>query len=326
VLWGYGSLAVPAGGSGGAQVVDVRAGASLRFVTQRLRERGLIRSQAAFYVAARLSGLRLRAGAYRLDPRMSGWEILDQLRRGAIFAPMVTIPEGYTIRQIAEALQQGGVTAAAPFERAASTRASAFPTAFPKPADSLEGYLFPDTYKFSPGVAPEAIIARMLARFDEVVWSGLLGEPGAGSRLRLANRPASLHEIITLASLVEAEAKLDRERPLIAGVLARRLELGRRLECDATIQYILPERKSRLRGDDLKIESRYNTYRYAGLPPGPIDNPGRASIEAALHPARVDYLYYVARPDGSHIFSRTFEEHRQAIRRARAEARAAGGG
>ncbi len=173
----------------------------------------------------------------------------------------------------------------------------------PLPSTGLEGYLFPDTYRVRHGAPGGEIAGQMLRRFDEVVWRGLFHEHGT-------YQGRSVNDIIILASLVEAEAKRDSERAVIAGVLMNRLRLGQRLECDATIQYALgKDRKQKLLYKDLEIESEYNTYKHAGLPPGPICNPGKASIEAAMNPAAVPYLYYVARPDGSHCFSRTLAEH-----------------
>jgi len=197
---------------------------------------------------------------------------------------------------------------------AAARRPDSFETAAPIPGDTLEGYLFPDTYRIESSQSERGIIAQMLRRFDRVVWQDLFdGRPAYQGR--------TISDIIVLASLVEAEAKRDDERPTIAGVFVNRLARGQRLECDATVQYALGEnRKPRLMHEDLLIESDYNTYLHPGLPPGPICSPGEASIRAAMSPADVPYLYYVAGPDGSHVFSRTFADHQAAIARLRRQA------
>jgi len=280
-------------------------------VAGRLERQGLIRSAFTFRLAARLGGRwpQVKQGTYLVRPGMSALRILDLFTSGRVEQLRLTVPEGWTVRDIGLLLHQRGIGDGSPLTRQDAPRV---PAGLPLPADGrLEGYLFPDTY-FTPTGAParQFLAERMLARLDELVWRGLLGgRPAPDGR--------SLHQVLTLASLVEAEAKLPRERPLIAGVLASRLRAGRRLECDATVQYALGEARRRLTYDDLEVDSPYNTYRHAGLPPGPICNPGLASIRAALHPTPVPYLYYVARPDGSHVFTRSYQEHLAAIRAIR---------
>ena len=315
--WLYVSLYVPVGGGRQAIRCTVSAGAPARVVAAELHERGLIRSAWAFTAAAAWRGAwrHAKAGDYAFRRDMSALEMLHAIGRGAIISEWVTVPEGYTLAQIAALVAANGLGRGEEFLHAAQ---SPVPTdaGFPLPTGSLEGYLFPDTYRVGrhPGAARD-LMKMMLARFDEVVWRGLLGGRSPHS---------SLHGVITLASLIEGEAKLDAERPVVAAVLTNRLKQGLKLECDATVQYALgANRKTRLTYEDLKIESPYNTYLHAGLPPGPINSPGRASIEAALHPAAVGYLFYVARPDGSHIFSSTYAEHLRAIAHVRAEAKAA---
>lgn len=302
-------------GSGPRQVVRVRAGESAAAVAARLAEKGLIRDPTALAAAAYVTGKwrRIQAGRHELDPGMSALEILESLCRGTNrHERWITIPEGYTVWQIARTLENEGICSAEAFRHAAA-RPRSFAVDFPVPEDSLEGYLFPDTYCIGAGETVEEIMAQMLERFEEVVWAGIFDRmPERNGR--------SLRDILILASLVEWEAQQDEERPIIAGVLMNRLERGQRLECDATVQYALGEaRKARLTYDDLQIESEYNTYLHEGLPPGPICNPGEASIRAAAQPAAVRYLYYVARPDGSHIFSRTYAEHQAAVASARRE-------
>jgi UPF0755 protein len=317
--WLYVSLYVPVGGGRQALRFTVSKGAPARVVATQLRAKGLIRSAWTFTAAAAWRGgwRQARAGDYAFRRDMSALDILHAIERGAVISEWITVPEGATLWQIAALVEADGLGRGEDFLRAAHSP-RAFNAGFPLPGDSLEGYLFPDTYRVArhPG-AVQDLVKMMLARFDEVIWRGLLGGRSPHS---------SLHELVTLASLVEGEAKLDAERPIIAAVLTNRLQQGMKLECDATVQYALGRyRKARLSYEDLKIESPYNTYLHAGLPPGPINNPGRASIEAALHPAAGRYLFYVARPDGSHVFSSTYAEHLRAIARVRAAAKTVAG-
>jgi UPF0755 protein len=312
-------LTIPVG-AGEPRLVMIEAGESVLDVVYSLENEGLIRSPAAFMGAAYVTGKwrLIQAGRHELDPGMTSLEMLDALCRGSHRKwQWVTIPEGYTLRQTAAVVEEAGLGTASELMRVAE-QPGVFETGFPLPEDSLEGYLFPDTYRVDSGENEQEILVQMLRRFEQVVWEGLFAEsPEYDGR--------SLREIIILASLVEAEAKRDEERPVIAGVFMNRLRQGRRLECDATVQYALGEaRKKRLNYEDLLIDSEYNTYTHGELPPGPICNPGEASIEAAMHPAEVPHLYYVARADGSHIFSNTFAQHTAAIARVRRESNGAG--
>jgi UPF0755 protein len=307
--WTWFLLAVPVG-AGRQQSVIIGKEASLRFVARSLKQQGLIRSERAFWLAARRRWRQVRQGEYQFTPSMSTLQIIKALAEGRVVAYWVTVPEGFTIAQIADILSEREIAARDDFVTAA-TAGLMLDADFPLPSGSLEGYLFPDTYRIlpEPDVA-SVLVRRMVQRFDELVWRGLLHE-------KLPQGGLTLHEIVTLASLVEGEAKRDRERRLIAGVLMNRLRRGMKLECDATVQYALGARKARLLHVDLLVESPYNTYLHEGLPPGPIDNPGVASIRAALRPEKTDFLYYVAKPDGSHVFSRTLEEHQAASARVR---------
>ena len=312
-------LTVPAG-PGEPRLVTIEPGESVLEVASSLEDKGLIRSSAAFMGAAYGTGKwrLIQAGRHELEPGMTSLEMLDALCRGSHRKwRWLTIPEGYTLRQVAEAVEEGGFGTASELRRLAE-QPGVFETGFPPPEGSLEGYLFPDTYRVDSGEDEQEILVQMLRRFEQVVWQGLFEESAE-------HEGRSLKEVIILASLVEAEAKRDDERPLIAGVFLNRLRQGRRLECDATVQYALGEaRKERLNHQDLLIESEYNTYMHEELPPGPICSPGEASIEAAMNPAEVPYLYYVARADGSHIFSNTFAQHTAAIARVRRESSGAG--
>jgi UPF0755 protein len=308
----YWLVAVPIG-SRTAQVISIPRRASTRAVARELKRKHLIRSEDAFLAAAYWTRewRHLQTGGFRLTGRMSALEILRALSQGTHRAwRWLTVPEGYTLRQMADRVGEEKLARREDFLKEAA-HPNGFRPGFPLPAQGLEGYLFPDTYRVEADASPHAIVAQMLGRFRSAVWEGMFHQqPRAGGR--------SLQEVVTLASLVEAEAKHDSERPVIAGVIANRLRQGKRLEIDATVQYALgPDRKSRLLNKDLLIESEYNTYLHAGLPPGPICSPGAASLRAALQPAAVPYLYYVAKSDGSHVFSTTFEQHKAAIARIR---------
>jgi UPF0755 protein len=308
------SLRTPIGG-GPAQLISVEPGETVTEVATTLRDRGLIANANALVLAAYLTGKWrcIQAGRHELDPEMSALDMLDALCRGSRTTwGWLTIPEGHNLVQIAAKLQEERLGSRSQF-LAAARAPDRFQTAFPLPGSSLEGYLFPDTYRVDSGETEEDVIGQMLRRFDRVVWKGLFHETAE-------YEGRSLHDILTLASLVEWEAQQDEERRTIAGVLVNRLERGQRLECDATVQYALgDDRKSRLSYDDLSIENEYNTYLREGLPPGPICSPGESSIRAAMDPAEVPYLYYVARADGSHVFSTTFSQHQAAIARVRRE-------
>jgi len=300
-------------GSGARRVVTVNEGESVWEVAAGLEKMGLVRNVTALATAAYATGKwrRIQAGRHEVDAGMTGIEILDALcRKPEETGLWLTIPEGYTVWQIAEKVEEEGIGEASEF-LAAAHEPRTFEVAFPLPATSLEGYLFPDTYKVEQAQGARGSVAQMLRRFEEVVWEGVFGgeaEPDG----------RSLTEVMIVASLVEGEAKRDEERPIVAGVLMNRLERGQKLECDATVQYALGrDRKSRLTYEDLQIDSEYNTYLHEGLPPGPICSPGESSIRAAMAPAEVPYLYYVAQADGSHIFSRTYREHQAAIARIR---------
>ncbi len=303
----------PVGGSGGARTVLVRPGESTRHIGERLTEVGLLRDPGALVLAARLRGTagRLRHGEYKFTPAQSALEIVDTLARGEGILHRVTIPEGFTVRQIAAAFAAAGLVDRDRFLDLALRRGRSLQiaTLAELPIDSVEGYLFPDTYALPRGLTEEEVLAGLLTRFDAAV----------GPQLRAAARARglTLHHLLTVASMIEREARVPEERPIIAGVIYNRLARGMRLEIDATVLYALGRHKEAITTADLATASPYNTYRYAGLPPGPIANPGLASIAAAAVPARSPYLYYVLRPDGSHQFSRTLQEHEDAVRRYR---------
>ena len=283
------------------QKIVIRSGMTVRQIGDLLRDRGLIRSVHFFALMAKLAGFedRLEAGEYHLSGRKTAYRTMLRLTRGGAITKNVTLPEGCTLREIAAILRREvGIDSARFVELA---RDSAFCRQLGMQAPTLEGYLFPDTYNLFYRMDERAIIERMTAHFWEVFSDSL--------RQSAHDLGLTVHQAVILASLVEGEAQKNEERPIIASIFHRRLRLGRALESCATVQYALGRHKPRLRNHDLKIDSPYNTYLHPGLPPGPIANPGRAALSATLYPADVDYLYFVSRGDGTHIFSKSLRDH-----------------
>lgn len=299
-------------GRGSLRLVQVPPGMSARQIGRKLQQMGIIRRAWAFEWVVRWKGWsdRLKPGQYELRPSMSPLQIVRIIAEGRVATSWVTIPEGYTLRQIAHVLEERGVANAEEFLRLATTEGDTFKASFPLPKN-LEGYLFPNTYRFPRGTGARQAIQSMVSLLEREVYQKY--------REEIERSGFSFHQILTIASLIEREAKVPEDRPLISAVIRNRLGRDMKLEIDATVLYALGKHKPRVLYRDLEIDSDYNTYRRKGLPPGPIANPGIVCIEAALRPAQVDYLYYVARPDGSHIFTRTLEEHHVAVAQARRE-------
>lgn len=299
-----------------AVLVNIPSGASANEIGRLLARRHLIRSAFGFAYTARAAGLtdKMKAGRYELSPAMPPRQMAALIALGQTAQDVVTLPEGFTVAQIARRLADKKMAAAPKFLALAKTQGRTFEADGFRPLkDNLEGYLFPDTYQIPRGASERAIITQMLRGFQRRVL-----QP---HRAEIAAYPGGLPALVTLASLIEREARVPADRPRVAAALSNRLQMGMRLECDATIEYALPAHKNRLLYADLRVDSPYNTYLHAGLPPTPIANPGLSSIEAALHPEKADYLFYVARPDGSHIFSRTLAEHNRAVAQVRAARR-----
>ena len=282
----------------------VRRGATLKDVAKGLEKNRIIKSSGIFELWARISGAgrSIKAGEYRLNPGMSPLKVLKILNRGLVITCRVTIPEGYTRKQIAEVLQKEGLVNREEF--ISNTGSLDLAKRYGINAPNLEGYLYPDTYRFSKGMPVTSIIHVMVSRFWEITTP--LSEKIKESRM-------TTNEVVTLASIVEKETGLDRERPLIASVFLNRLKKKMRMESDPTVIYGIKEFNGNLTKKDLTAHTRYNTYVIRGLPPGPIANPGLASIKAVLYPAKSDYLYFVSRNDGSHCFSRKFSDHNRAV-------------
>lgn len=290
--------------------VDIPSGAGSRTIGERLIAAGVIRDDLTYRVALWRSGQarRLKAGEYRFEGEMTPLAVLDKIARGDVVLINLTFREGLTIDEMSRVFEAGGFGPAASFVTAA--RDASLVQAFDPQARDLEGYLFPDTYSFPRGSDAARVVRAMVDRFGQVATPEL--------RTSAASRGLSVRQLVTLASLVEKETAKAEERPLVAAVYANRLRIGMGLQCDPTVIYAL-QRAGRysgnLRRDDLQFDSPYNTYRYPGLPPGPIAAPGQGSLEAAANPADVEFVYFVSRNDGSHEFARTLDEHNRNVQR-----------
>ncbi|NOZ95377.1 MAG: endolytic transglycosylase MltG [Acidobacteria bacterium] len=290
--------------------LEIPAGAPVRQVLRTIHRQGLLPSPLTgrLYLALRGHGRWVHFGHYRIPPAARPVDVLEQLLEGRVAMIEVTVPEGRTAGEIASALVAAGIGTPGGWRRAIG-RVQWIAGLAPA-APSLEGFLFPDTYRFAEGTDAETAARHMVRRFQDVWRTEARG-------IRLWGTPL---EVVTLASLVEAETSLPGERPLVAGVFLNRLRRGMLLQCDPTVVYALKRQglwQGRLLSGDLTVDDPYNTYRYPGLPPGPIDSPGRASLRAALEPAATRYLYFVAKPGGGHDFSATLREHNAAVTRLR---------
>jgi UPF0755 protein len=301
--------------------VVVPPGSSLRAAADSLARAGVVRSSRLFRLYATLRGedRALKAGTYELRPGTSWSEVLATLTEGRAVVASITVPEGFALSAIVPLLAQRlGVPAES---AAAAVQDSALRRELDVPTPTLEGYIFPATYTFAAGTSARTAVASMAREFQrrwQPAWTARLDTLGM-----------TRHQVVTLASIVEKEARVPDERPLIAAVYCNRLRAGMLLQADPTVQYARGEHVERVLYSHLATESPYNTYRNPGLPPGPIASPGTASLEAALYPADVRYLFFVARPDGRHEFRNTFAEHtraRQEVRRLAERAAQPGAG
>jgi UPF0755 protein len=286
------------------RIVSIRRGESFRVIASRLADQGVIRSQLALIIWARLSGgsERVKPGDYAFKGGERVPDILRHLVNGDFMVVSVTVPEGLTLHQIGERLAQEDLGCGGGFDFAA--RRGPLIKSLGLGALGAEGYLFPATYRFSPLATTDSIVAAMLMRFYEILTPEV--------EQRMFELGIDARELVTLASMIEKEAKEPAERPIIASVFYNRLRIGMPLQSDPTAQYSFGGEISPA-AIAVHTPSPFNTYSIRGLPPGPIANPGLSSIQAALHPAATDYLYFVARSDGTHVFSRSFAEHRRAI-------------
>jgi len=304
------STQVPYAGFRQPVYVDIPRGTGSRGIAALLERNGVIRYRWQFLLARVLRPrVTLQAGEYLFEQPASPWRVLERLAYGDVFYHELVVHEGDNTFDIAAALEAQGILPAAAFLEA--SRDASLVRDLDPGAPSLEGYLFPDTYWVTRRTTPARLCRMMTGRFRRA-WREL-GSPKAG-----------IHDTVTLASLVEEEAKLPQERPLIASVFLNRLRAGVALQCDPTAIYaaLLEARyRGAIHRSDLDRRQAYNTYQYPGLPPGPIANPGLASLRAALHPAQTDYLYFVLRADGSasHQFSSNLAEHTRAVQEYRRE-------
>jgi UPF0755 protein len=293
-----------------AQFVDIPQGAGTRAIGERLIAAGVVRDRVTYRAALWLSGTarHLKAGEYRFDHPMSPRDVLGKIARGEVDLISITFPEGLTIADMAHLYESHGFGPAAEF-KAAAKDVTAIRELDPTATD-LEGYLFPETYALPRRAHASDLVRAMTDRFQKVLTSELRAESAAHG--------LTVRQLVTLASIVEKETARPEERPIVAAVYANRLRLGMGLQCDPTVIYAL-QRAGRYDGnihhDDLMFDSPYNTYRYAGLPPGPIAAPGKSSLEAAANPAENDFLYFVSRNDGTHEFARTLSEHNRNVQK-----------
>lgn len=309
----YQSLGLPVDPNNNASImVDIPIGASTSKIAGILKEKELIKNELYFKLVAKQNKIqdRFQAGEYSLKKAMDTEEIINKIVNGETFVDTVkfTIPEGYELRQIVDRISSiKGVN----IDRDKlidvienEDFSFRFLENIPKGENRLEGFLFPDTYEVERDINEKEIVLKMLNRFNEIFKEEYY--------FKAKELNMSLLDVITLASIIEREAMVEGERPIISGVFHNRLEREMLLQSCATVQYVLGERKEVLTYKDIEIESPFNTYKNVGLPPSPIASPGQASIKAALYPEKTDYLYFVAKGNGSHVFSKTYSEHLKA--------------
>ncbi len=283
------------------QFVDIPPGLSTRAIGARLVAAGIVPDSLTFRAALWKTGreTRLKAGEYRFAEPITPWAVIDKLRRGDVYVIRVTFPEGLNVFEMAKIFESKGLGSAESFVQAGRR---------------LEGFLLPETYPLSRHADAPRLVHEMNQAFEHALTPEI--------RAAAAARGLTIQQLATLASIVEKETGNPAERPIVASVYENRLRIGMALQCDPTVIYAL-ELAGRYHGNirrgDLSLDSPYNTYRYAGLPPGPIASPGFASLDAVVHPVESDYLYFVSRNDGSHVFSKTLAEHNQNVQRYQVE-------
>ena len=308
-FWGYSKfkeLDLPKADKTEVVIYEVKPGATLRSLGEDLEKQGLLRSAKVFEFWGRYLevGHLIKAGHYELSASMAPREMLGLIVAGRTATQKLTFPEGLTLEQCAKIVHKHKIGTEQEFLKLTKHNGKKYGKVFP--AD-MEGYFLPDTYTLPLSCDVPHLVSTAAARFEELALP-----------YHTKESPLSLHDTIILASLVEREAQVPQERPIIAGVYINRLNDGMKLECDATVQFALGKQKEYLLYKDLEIDSPYNTYKYAGLPVGPICNPGLESIKAACRPKKSDYYYYVrndVKGDGSHVFGRNYSEHQQNIRK-----------
>lgn len=300
-------LAVPAGNGKNVRILSFEKGATPRRIAGELEAAGLITSARLFVFHARLHGEaeRLKAGEYQFSDVMKPAEILRKLVTGEVYAQPFAVPEGYSMYQVAELLEGKEMFSRERFLAAATD--PSFLAELGIQSSSIEGYLYPSTYAVTRSMDEKDLIRAMVSQFEKIYAVGFAEEA--------RRRGISRHQVVTLASMIEKEAVSPAERPLISSVFHNRLAKGMRLQSDPTAVYGVRAFGGNVTRQDILRNTSHNTYRIAGLPPGPIGNPGRDALAAALNPAATGYFYFVARRDGTHHFSATLEEHNEAVRR-----------
>jgi len=309
----------------GQKFVMLRPGYSTRRIAAELKSAGVIRNTLAFVLWHRLHRKQsLKAGEYLFDKPAKALEIHERLVRGDIYVHTVVIPEGYTMFDIAQAVQDAGLGSTQEFLQAAQSEVGLISDLSPQ-ARTLEGYLFPNTYEFTRTQSMKDIVSAMVKQFRQVAQQIGLAGPTPAAAAPVADAPGAtvmsdIQKTVTMASIIEKETAVPEERPVVASVYYNRLDRKMALQADPSVIYaelLDGTYAGALHHSDMSFRSTYNTYTHAGLPPGPIGNPGRSSLEAALHPAKTDYLYFVSDGNGHHRFSRSLEEHNQNVAKLR---------
>ncbi|HKW01308.1 MAG TPA: endolytic transglycosylase MltG [Vicinamibacterales bacterium] len=288
--------------------VDLPSGIGVSAIGERLTDAGVVPDPWTFRLVAHLDHVdrKLQAGEYRFAEPATPHEVAARLARGDVYTHPITFPEGLTSVEMADIFGKSGLGTAAEF-RAAAKETSLVADLDPD-AESLEGYLFPSTYALARRAGATATVQAMVTEFNKAFDPQL--------RLDAAARNMTPRDVVTLASIIEKETARPEERPIVSAVYQNRLKIGMPLQCDPTVIYAMMLAgtwNGNIRRTDLQMDSPYNTYRHAGLPPGPIASPGKSSLEAAVHPADVKYLYFVSRNDGTHVFATTLEEHNRNV-------------
>ena len=287
-----------------SRTISIERGLSFRMIAEKLEKAGVVRDAESFSFAARILGAykKVKAGEYEFTTNMTPMEVLEYLVKGRVKRYLVTVPEGYNIIEIASALEVAGLVQRQVFIARALDPGLVKSLGLSGP--TMEGYLFPDTYAFNKGMSADEMIARMVERFRKVF---------SEFEFEVEKSGMSMRKVVTLASIIEKETGAPSERDIISAVFHNRLKKGIRLQSDPTVIYGIPVFDGNIKKQHLSMKSPYNTYVNFGLPPGPIANPGKDSIAAALRPAKADYLYFVSRNDGTHQFSRSLKEHNRAV-------------
>jgi UPF0755 protein len=307
--WMYARIVEPYRGFQGDEVfVDIPAGSGPMRIGERLVASGVVRDDLTFRAALLLSGRArsLKAGEYRFDAPMHALDVIDKIARGDVYKRLLTFREGLTILEMSQVFEERGFGKAAEFKKAAEN--GKLVADLDPAAHDLEGYLFPETYSLPRDTPATVVVEQMVAGFKTALTEE--------TRAAATAQGLSIRELVTLASLVEKETAAPDERPMVAAVYRNRMKIHMGMQADPTVIYALQKAgkyTGNLSRESLQFDSPYNTYRYAGLPPGPIASPGKASLQAAAKPADVDYLYFVSKNDGTHVFASTLDEHNKNV-------------